>query len=100
MLMKSFFNHLKVVLPIISFSYLLLPAMLPAAEILHEQGWIRIISGDRATCLTREIGEQSQPTQIDENTIKQILKDMGLPSQNSTQIEAWQTGLKKYGWAI
>ena len=97
--MKSYPEHQKYFISLVILLFIFSPTITTAAEILHEQGWTRIISGDRATCLTREIGEQPEPAEIDESTIKQILVDMDLPSQNTVQLKAWQAGLKKFGWA-
>ena len=74
------------------------PTVLSAADILYEHNWTRIITGDRATQLTREIGEKPQPTDISAKTIKTVLISIGLPEQNSLQIKAWHDGLKRYGW--
>lgn len=70
-----------------------------AGEILHEENWKRIISGDWSTRLTREIIEIPQPKEINRKTIKKILKRMGLAKPNLSQIKAWSDGLQSYGWA-
>ncbi|MBC8184506.1 alginate lyase family protein [candidate division KSB1 bacterium] len=70
-----------------------------ATEILYEYQWTRIITGDRATRLTREIGEHPVPTRVRENIIRNILNKMLLPEQTPRQINAWQSGLEINGWA-
>ncbi|MCP5061750.1 MAG: hypothetical protein GY936_04700 [Ignavibacteriae bacterium] len=73
--------------------------LLNATEIIHERDYTRIISGDWATRLTREICEQPHPTKINIETIKKVLKVMGSVEPSSYQIDAWVKGLNQYGWA-
>ena len=73
--------------------------LLNATEIIHERDYTRIISGDWATRLTREISEQPHPTIINKESIRKILKIMGSVEPSSSQIDAWVAGLKQYGWA-
>jgi len=86
--------HLLIVLLI-----LWLAMQLQATDILYEHDWSRVVSGDRATRLTREIGEESLPTEISERTIQTILTTMGLSEQTAAQLHAWQKGIGQYGWA-
>ena len=79
--------------------FLTFPILLNASEILHENNWTRIITGDKVVRLTRGISEQPQPTEIDKATVKTILNKMGYPEPTSSQLEAWLLGLKKHGWA-
>ncbi|MCK5456098.1 MAG: hypothetical protein KAI45_03160, partial [Melioribacteraceae bacterium] len=73
--------------------------VLTASEILYENNWIRIITGDMATRLTRGISEQPQPKIIDEAVVKAIFNKMDIAEPSSAQLEAWILGLKQYGWA-
>ncbi len=77
----------------------LLPYILSAAEVLTEREWTRSITGDRATQLTREIGELPQPAEINHKVIHKSLLAMGLSNQDSESLQAWKLGLKKWGWA-
>ena len=78
--------------------FILFTKVANAADILYEQQWTRIISGDQATRLTREIPENPQPVDVRDKTIITILKAMDLADQNSKQLQAWQKGLERYGW--
>ena len=75
-----------------------LPVKEFAGEILHEDNSKRIITGDWATRLTREISEVPQPTKISREAINKILNKMDFAKPNSSQLEAWLIGLQKYGW--
>ncbi len=75
------------------------PGILSATDILYEQGWTRIITGDRATQLTREIGEEPEPASINGEILQKIFTAMNFSAQNSQQLDAWARGLKKNGWA-
>jgi hypothetical protein len=97
--MRACFNRIVIVKKIIVSILILFPHISIATDILYEQQWTRIITGDHATRLTREIGEKPMPATISEHTIQAVLTTMGLQEQNSTQLSAWQIGLKSNGWA-
>lgn len=78
---------------------MILVSQISAAEILFQQEWSRIITGDQATRFTRELGETPVPTRISGQVIQKILKQSGLPTTDEAQINAWQTGLQQHGWA-
>lgn len=86
-------TFLQIILLLIS------PILLNASEVLHENNWTRIITGDKAVCLTRGISEQPHPKEIDKATIISILNKMGYAEPSSSQLDAWLLGLKQYGWA-
>lgn len=78
---------------------LVMPFWLHAGEILYEHQWTRILSGDEATRLTREIEDTCLPTEISTKVFQHICQTMGLPEQNLLQLKAWQKGLQDWGWA-
>jgi len=92
-------NCLRILIIFLQIIIVLLPAISTASDILFEQKWTRIITGDKATRLTREISEQPKPAEISVQTIKTLLKKMGLADQTPKQLKAWQKGLKINGWA-
>ncbi|MBN1350719.1 alginate lyase family protein [candidate division KSB1 bacterium] len=75
------------------------PNLSRAAEILYEHEWTRIVSGDRATRVTREIADAAFPTTINPKAIAAILDSIGFPGQTKTELNAWAAGLVSYGWA-
>lgn len=97
--MKSYHLNFQIFRLTFLLVVILFPTVLNAADILYEYNWTRIITGDRATQLTREIGEKPQPADISAKTIRTVLTAMDLPDQNSAQIKAWHDGLNRYGWA-
>jgi hypothetical protein len=92
--MQSIFRTMNQICLIVLF-----PILLNAAEILYEKDWTRIITGDRATRLTREISDLPKPTSISQKPINNILDIMGFKSPNPSQLNAWLGGLQRYGWA-
>ena len=70
-----------------------------ATEILHEQGWTRIVSGDKAVQLTREISEQTNPFEIKKDILKIIFDRLDYPEPNNEQLLAFVKGIREYGWA-
>jgi len=72
---------------------------LNGADILYEKQWSRIITGDQATRLTREIGEKVHPQKISPESIQKILTSIGLSKLSPAKLDAWRSGIAKYGWA-
>jgi hypothetical protein len=98
-MMKFFDSFLKRTHATLLLTFIFFPNILPATDILYEKDWTRIITGDRATRLTREIGEEPQPATITDETLNLIFAAINFPDQNSQQLDAWTQGLKKNGWA-
>ena len=82
-----------------SFFLLLFVSLSYAGEILYEQQWSRIVSGDEATRLTREIAESPRPADINTDAIQRICTTMGLPTQDAAHLQAWRKGVQTHGWA-
>ncbi len=97
--MNNYKSYSKHKAPLSLLIFLLLPFILSAGEVLMEKGWKRIISGDRATQLTREIGAIPKPIEIDLNIIHKILTKVGISNPDKKSLQAWQHGLKTWGWA-
>lgn len=70
-----------------------------AAEILFQKEWSRIITGDQATRLTRELGEIPSLAPVSEKIMQSILARVGFTTTESAQIRAWEGGLQQHGWA-
>jgi len=77
---------------------LVLADVLSAADILAEWGWTRLVSGDRAVWLTREVDVTPQAAEITSTVLVQILSNAGLNDLPEYQLIAWQRGLKMWGW--
>jgi len=84
---------------IIGMCAVLLPMVLSASEILSDWGWTRLVSGDRATWLTRELEITPEASEISSSVLLKILERAGLKDQSEGQLEAWQRGLRVWGWA-
>ena len=78
---------------------MIFPILLNASDILYENNWTRIVTGDNSTRLTRGISEQPQPKEINIEALKKILIKMDYTISGSSQLEAWLFGLKQHGWA-
>ncbi len=89
--------NLKLLVTLVSF--IIFPVLLNAAEILYEKDWTRIVSGDYAVRLTREINEQPNPLEIKEDILKIIFDRLDYPKPNIEQLRAFVTGIRQYGWA-
>jgi len=76
----------------------LVPMVLPASEILSDWGWTRLVSGDRAVWLTRELEIRPEAGEISAPVLSEILVGAGLENQSEERLEAWQRGLQKWGW--
>jgi len=80
-------------------SVIIFSGVLSGAEILFEENWERIISGDRASYITRGGTEEPLPLKVSDKTITTIFKTLDPSQPNPVQIKAWQQGLAKFGWA-
>ena len=98
-MMKSIDKCFKRTLEVLLFAIIVFPSILTATDILYEKKWTRIITGDRATRLTREIGEAPLPATISDEILQTIFTEIHFPEQNSQQLEAWSRGLQNKGWA-
>ena len=79
--------------------FIIIPLLSNAAEILYEKDWTRIVSGDYAVQLTREIHEQPNPIEINEEILKIIFEGLNHPEPNILQKNAFVKGIRLYGWA-
>jgi len=76
-----------------------IPLSSNATEILYEKGWTRIVTGDKAVRLTREIKEQPNPLELNEDILRLIFNKLDYPESDLSQINAFVKGIKLYGWA-
>ena len=97
--MKNDIYNLRLTSVLFLFTFSFFLQFLSAAEILSEKEWTRIISGDRATQLTRGISQIPKSTEIDQKIIRKILTELKISSQKESILRAWQKGLKEWGWA-
>ena len=63
---------------IIGMFAVLLPMVLSASEILSDWGWTRLVSGDRAAWLTRELEVTPEASEISFSVLLKILERAGL----------------------
>lgn len=79
--------------------FIVFPVLSNATEILYENGWTRIITGNKAVYLTREINEQPNPIEISEDVLRIILDGIDDAKLNDSQCNAFIKGIQQYGWA-